>query len=94
MATLDPTATALQLQSVLAAAGYFAIVDQHFVDAGKLQKATRIIGKPAIAAIEHETGKLDTPGFIRIHQMAVAAIDEPRGAGNACDARVIRECQV
>jgi hypothetical protein len=43
----------LERQSVLAAAGHLAIVDREMGDAAQVKQPLRVVGQPAVGAIEH-----------------------------------------
>ena len=54
----------------------------------------RVVAEPAVGAVEHQAGQFDMLGLLGQEQMAVAAIDDARGAGHAGKPHAARQGEV
>ena len=82
-AALDAAADAFEGKTVATAAEELAIVDDEMGHALEIAEALRIVGQPAVGAIEDEAGEFDMVRFLGKEEMSVAAIEDARRARHA-----------
>ena len=94
LGVLDAAGDALERDAVLAAADDLAIVDDRMAHAPEIDQPCVLSLEPAVGAVEDEAGEFDMLGVLGDQHMAVAAIDDARGAGHAGEAHARRQRQV